>query len=200
GDDYNKRGVIYNDLLKVYPGDITIKLDIRTGQPSVPGDSGADGFAMTVFDADNTVALADYVAAVKTGGCLGYGVARTYCGSGGEMTIDAFHIEFDTWYNSEQGLDDPTTENHIAINLNGNPGGHQLWKNIFLEDSLWHDIEVTTSESKVTVKMDSAVIIDNDIEGFSFRGGYIVFSGSTGAAKNLHSVDNLEVVQECKVP
>ncbi|HSW60283.1 MAG TPA: hypothetical protein VLJ60_05755, partial [bacterium] len=75
GDAYNKRGVIYNNVLKVYPGDITIKLDIRTGQPSVPGDSGADGFAMTVFDSDNAVPLADYVAAVKTGGCLGYGVA-----------------------------------------------------------------------------------------------------------------------------
>ncbi|HQB11247.1 MAG TPA: hypothetical protein PLW37_15400, partial [bacterium] len=200
GDDYNKRGVIYNNLMKVYPGDITIKLDIRTGQPSVPGDSGADGFAMTVFDSENAVALADYVAAVKTGGCLGYGVAGEYCGLGGETIVDAFHIEFDTWYNSEQGLDDPTTENHIAVNLNGDPGGHQLWKNIFLEDSLWHSIEVTTSGSKVTVKMDGNTLIDNDIEGFSFRGGYIVFSGSTGAAKNLHSVDDLEIVQECRVP
>ena len=199
GNDINKQGAIYNSELKLSPGDITMKIDIRTGKP-VPSGDGADGFAMTVYDADNTVSLTDYVNATRTGGCLGYGVAGDYCGSGGALDVNAFHIEFDTWHNNEFGLGDPTTNNHIAINLNGNPGGHQLWKEIDFEDYVWHNIEITTLGSKVTVKMDSNVIIDDTITDFSFRGGYIMFSGSTGASTNFHSVDNLEIVHECTVP
>ena len=199
GNVTNKQGAIYNSELKLSPGDITMKIDIRTGKP-VPSGDGADGFAMTVYDADNTVPLTDYVNATRAGGCLGYGVAGDYCGSGGSLNVTAFHIEFDTWYNSEYGLGDPTTNNHIAINLNGNPGGHQLYKEIEFEDYAWHNIEITTLGSKVTVKMDSSVIIDDTIPDFLFRGGYIVFSGSTGASTNFHSVDNLEIVHECTVP
>jgi hypothetical protein len=176
-----------------------MKIDIRTGQP-VPPANGADGFAMTVYDADNTVSLTDYVNATRTGGCLGYGVAGDYCGDSGALDINAFHIEFDTWYNTEFGLGDPTTSNHIAINLNGDPGGHQLYKDVVLEDYVWHNIEITTLGNKVTVKMDNNVIIDDTIADFSFRGGYIMFSGSTGAYTNFHSVDNLEIVHECTVP
>lgn len=200
GSDFNKRGLIYNSMLKVYPGDITMRIKIRTGQPGIPTDTGADGFAMTVIDAEDQAELESYASAVRSGGCLGYGVAGVYCGSGGEMDVSAFHIEFDTWYNSETGIDDPTTENHVAINTDGNPGEHLLWKNTLLEDNSWHDIEIKTDANRVTVKMDSAVIIDDTIADFSFRGGYIFFSGSTGAAKNFHSVDDLEVVQECRVP
>lgn len=199
GNMTNKQGAIYNSELKLSPGDITMKIDIRTGQPVTPSNS-ADGFAMTVYDADNTVSLTDYVNATRTGGCLGYGVAGDYCGSGGALDINAFHIEFDTWHNNEFGLGDPTTSNHVAINLNGDPGGHQLYKDVVLEDYAWHNIEITTLGNKVTVKMDSNVIIDNKITDFSFRGGYIMFSGSTGAYTNFHSVDNLEIVHECTVP
>lgn len=200
GNDYNKRGLIYNNSLKVYPGDITMKIKIRTGQPGTPTDSGADGFAMTVIDAEDQSELESYASAVRSGGCLGYGVAGVYCGSGGEMDVSAFHIEFDTWYNSETGIGDPTTENHVAINTDGDPGLHLLWKNTLLEDNAWHAVEIKTEANRVTVSMDSAVIIDDTITDFSFRGGYIFFSGSTGAAKNFHSVDDLEIVQECRVP
>lgn len=201
GNENHKKGLIYNNLLKVYPGDTTIKVDIRTGQPGVPVDTGADGFAVTIFDAENIVSLEDYAGAVRTGGCLGYGVVGDHCRTGVDMEISAFHIEFDTWYNVESGIEDPTTENHIAINLNGDPGGHLLWEEVVdLEDNEWHHIEVTTQGTKVTVEIDGNVIIDDDIEGFSFRGGYVFFSGSTGGSKNFHSIDNLEVVQECRVP
>lgn len=198
GNVTNRQGAIYNDQLELSPGDITMKIDIRTGKPDL--SDGADGFAMTVYGADNTVPLTDYVDATRTGGCLGYGVAGDYCGSGGALDVNAFHIEFDTWHNVEVGLEDPTTNNHIAINLNGDPGGHLLYEEVALEDFVWHTVEITTSGSKVTVKMDGSTIIDDTIPDFSFRGGYIVFSGSTGASTNFHSVDNLEIVHECTVP
>ena len=198
GNETNKQGAIYNDQLELSPGDITMKIDIRTGKPNLA--DGADGFAMTVYDSGNTVSLTDYVNATRTGGCLGYGVAGDYCGSGGSLDVSAFHIEFDTWNNVESGLNDPTINNHIAINLNGDPGGHQLWKEVELEDFVWHTVEITTSGSNVSVKMNGNSIINDSIPDFSFRGGYIVFSGSTGASTNFHSVDNLEIVHECTVP
>ncbi|MFO7735837.1 MAG: hypothetical protein R6W70_06425 [bacterium] len=197
GNEKNKKGVIYNKENVVHPGDITMKIDIRTG--GGPGE-GADGFAMTVFDTDNSVTLEDYVNRVRSGGCLAYGVAGPYCGGEDPMEVFSFHIEFDTWYNSETGLDDPTEENHIAITLNGHPGEHLLSEETMLEDLQWHNLEISTKGSKVTVKKNGVEIIEGTIPDFSFRGGYIMFSGSTGASTNFHSIDNLEVIQECTVP
>ena len=66
-----------------------------------------------------------------------------------------------------------------------------------LEDSQWHTIQIVVTGTNVTINLDGATIIEGDIPGLSFRGGYIGFSGSTGWATNWHRVDNLTVVQAC---
>ena len=48
------------------------------------------------------------------------------------------------------------------------------------------------------INLDGGNLIEDDIPGLSFRGGYIGFSGSTGWATNWHRIDNLTVVQACE--
>ena len=105
----NKKGAIYTVSELVTPGDVSISFYIRTG-----GGTGADGFAMSVFDAEDLTELESLIAAAHTGGGLGYGVA----GDDGSWVGDAFHVEIDTWhhvYNGPTELHtDPTPENHSA--------------------------------------------------------------------------------------
>jgi len=50
------------------------------------------------------------------------------------MEVNAFHIEFDTYYSEYNGDSelhtDPTPINHIGVMLNGDPGNHLLWAEI----------------------------------------------------------------------
>jgi hypothetical protein len=181
-------GSIYKISETLSASDTTILFDFYTGDGI---NGGADGFAMTVIDVDNVADLETFIDTAKNGGCLGYG-ASAACGP---MEIEAFHVEIDTWYNENYA--DPTT-NHIAITLNGDPSNHVLVADgLILEDSQWHTIEIAVAGTNVNVNLDGINLINGDIPGLTFRGGYIGFSGSTGWATNWHRVDNLTVVQEC---
>jgi hypothetical protein len=119
------------------------------------------------------------------------------------MIVDAFHVEIDTWHNliPNNPIQDPTSQNHIAVTLDGNPSDHKLWAAIpTIEDQQWHTVDVDISGNYVSVKLDGSVIIEGEIDGLNFRGGYIGFSGSTGWAYNWHRIDNLVVDQECLLP
>jgi hypothetical protein len=48
--------------------------------------------------------------------------------------------------------------------------------------------------------MNNTVIIQRNIPGFSFDGGYIGVSGSTGWASNYHRFDDLRILDRCDVP
>ncbi|MCP4675540.1 MAG: hypothetical protein GY854_08545 [Deltaproteobacteria bacterium] len=193
----SKKGAIYNVVDRIAPGDVAIRFDIMTG-PNVY--DGADGFAMSVFNADNEDELAAIVDAGASGGGLGYAVSGGY----GNLDVKAFHVEIDTWYNSLDQThehDDPTEENHIAVLRNGDPGEHLAWAPVpNIEDMQWHTVTVEVDGVNVKVLLDSNEIINTDVPGFQFRGGFIGFSGTTGWGHNYHRFDNLEILDECMVP
>jgi len=201
----SRKGAIFNVVDLVEPGDVSISFDIYTG----PNDAtGADGFAMSIIDAADPTALAAIVAAAAAGGGLGYGVSGGAGPPGsclwGSMDIDAFHVEFDTWQNIENGVEchtDPTAGDHIAVTLDGNPADHLLWADLGdIEDSAWHVVTVEIAGSGILITLDGTPIIDDDISGFTFKGGYIGFTGVTGYYSNYHRFDNLHLLEECIVP
>jgi hypothetical protein len=116
--------------------------------------------------------------------------------------VSAFHIEFDTWYNGEPFiLDPPNQENHVAINQDGDPGRHDLWAAVpTLEDLQWRHVVVEAIAQRIIVSLDGVPVIDGSIPNFSFDGGYIGVSGSTGWATNFHRFDNLQIFDRCLVP
>ncbi len=213
GNAQAKQGSIYNTAQKVYPGDISLSFTIRTGS-DVPdsGNKGADGFAINILNVETADQVKNYVNSALNGGCLGYGVTGVCVEEGqNPMIIESFHIEFDTHNNSAgtyKEPTDPTPDNHIAVTLNGDPGDHKLFKALpdseqglsDLEDMLWHEITLKTKGPLVTITMDGKTVINQEIEGFNFRGGYIGFSGTTGGKTNYHSFDNLQIMDRCLVP
>ena len=85
-----------------------------------------------------------------------------------------------------------------APGLNGDPGTHHLWAEIpNIEDQQWHDVEINVNGASVLVLLDGAVVIDGQIDGLNFKGGYIGFSGTTGFYTNFHRIDDLQVREYC---
>ncbi len=192
GNLMGRKGAIFNVQDIVAPGDVALRFKIWTG-----GGTGADGFAISIFDVPSAQDLRDLVNSAGSGGALGYGVG----GNWGNWQGDAFHIEFDTWYNQLNNTErhtDPTRENHIGVMLNGDPGTHHLWAEIpTIEDQQWHDIEVRIQGATVTIELDGTTIINGEIEGLTFKGGYLGFSGTTGFYTNFHRFDDLQTLQSC---
>ena len=191
GNAPSRSGQLFRTDAKVNPGDVAIEFSIATGG-GVNG--GADGFAVSVIAAYDVTELSSIVNAAGVGGCLGYGVA----GPCGPMLVSAFHVEFDTWYNPELG--DTTVDNHVSIAINGDPTPLFTAVVPSLEDLAWRDIRVEIVSSDITVLMDGALIIAGTIPGFTFDGGYIGVSGSTGWATNFHRFDNLQLYDICEIP
>lgn len=204
GNAQGRRGAIVNVGRPISEGDILIEFDISTGHCSEPGacsdtSTGADGFAVSIFEtatADDTLAL---IESAQGGGGLGYGVSGVY----GDAEVNAFHIEFDTWYNQLNDAErhtDPTTQNHMAITLNGDPSNHYLWKELSnLEDNQWHSVSISVVGPRVSVTYDGELIVDDLVEGLSFKGGYLAFTGVTGYFYNYHRFDNLVISEACRV-
>ena len=137
------------------------------------------------------------VNSASKGGCLGYGVAG-HCGG---LTVDAFHIEFDTWYNQGDPIYDPTSQNHVGVMLDGDPSTHHLWAEIpSIEDLQWHEVMIIIDGTLVQVSIDGVMMMNDAVPELAFEGGYIGFSGTTGWASNYHRFDDLQVIQECLVP
>ena len=125
------------------------------------------------------------------------------------MTIDGFHVEFDTYYNSipPHPHQDPTPEDHVAIHFNGSldtdldpdPNNEvSLWAAMpNLEDNFWHQIDVRVSGTNIQVDVDGQSVIDGTVPSYLFKGGMIGFSGSTGAVTNYHRFDDLVVRESC---
>jgi hypothetical protein len=191
GNAESRAGSIYKTNSKVNPGDFRLEFSIATGGGI---NTGADGFSVNVVDVPDLPALVTYINSAGNGGCLGYGV-ELGCGTG---DVNAFHVEIDTWYNGEYA--DPP-ENHIAINFDGDPSAHVLWAPTpGLEDLAWRDIVVQARAQRLTMDIDGVRVIDSVLPGFTFDGGYIGVSGSTGWATNYHRFDNLQIYDRCLVP
>jgi hypothetical protein len=197
GNVQSRAGSIYKVSNKVNQGDFRLEFKIATGAGI---NTGADGFSINVIDVADVAELTQYVNTAANGGCLGYGIVPGCTSSG--MTVSGFHVEIDTWYNGESHIRDPISRNnHIAINLDGDPGMHGLVAETpGLEDNLWRDIAVQAVGQRLTLDMDGVRIIDAALPGFSFDGGYIGVSGSTGWATNFHRFDDLQIWDRCIVP
>jgi hypothetical protein len=194
GTEINRRGALFKTSQRVNAGDVRIDFSFATGGGF---GTGADGLAISIIDAADPVELASIVNAAQAGGCLGYGVS----GACGSLSISAFHVEIDTWFNQNNPITDPTPDDHLAISLNGDPGTPLLWQSLGdIEDLVWRDVSVQTAGSQITVWIDGQQILDDQISGFVFEGGYIGVTGSTGAETNFHRFDDLQVYDRCIVP
>ncbi len=198
GNFQDRAGQLFNTDDVVSPGDVGIRFSIQTG-PNV--GNGADGFALSIIDAADPADLAAILATTANGGGLAYGYGGPY----GSLVRDALHVEIDTWHNVYNGTTelhtDPTPDNHIAITLDGNPGDHLLWAPVpDIEDMAWHEVVVDIEGDHIHLELDNVTLIDDTLTGWSFRGGYIGFSGSTGFYTNVHRVDDLQILDECLVP
>ena len=199
GLEQGKRGAIFSSSQALSEGDVHLSFRFYTG----PNDfTGADGFAMSIFDVPDEPTLAALLDGVTAGGGLGYGVAPPY----GDWEGNAFHIEIDTYYNNpatsgdELHLD-PTSNDHIAITLDGNPAEHLLVYDAGnIEDSTWHLVEIDIQGSDISVWLDEVQIIDDVIPGFAFKGGFLGFSGVTGYYFNYHRFDDLTLLDACVTP
>jgi len=140
-----------------------------------------------------------FIAEGTPGGCLGYGVASP-CGIQGlNPKITAFHVEFDTFHNAGDPISDPVYDDHIGILLNGNAADHKVVTEIAnLEDFQWHDVQIDVNGTSVRVVYDGIEKVVQKVDGLDFRGGYIVFTGSTGWATNHHRFDKLQILHQCK--
>ena len=139
---------------------------------------------------------------VEIGSAQVSGVSYKSIGNPG-LDINAFHVEIDTVYN--QGnygqVVDPVYGNHIAVTLDGNPDTHYLYASVpTIEDQQWHEVTIEVTGSVVVVTLDGSEVINGEVEGLTFRGGYIGFSGVTGLYTNWHRFDNLQILDECIVP
>ena len=204
GNNRGRKGAIYKINETISPGDLDLAFRISTGQCDEPGpcnfnqNNAADGFAMSIWDLESADALQGLFDAAHSGGGLGFGVGGDY----GTFAGNAFHVEFDTWYNQANGSNefhtDPTRANHIGVALNGDPGNTIAWVEApQIEDNAWHEIEVVIRGNHLVVRMDGRDVIDQRVEGLDFKGGYIGFSGTTGYYTNYHRFDELRSRVAC---
>ena len=164
-----KKGAVFNIMDLVPPGNVSISFDISTG-PNM--GTGADGFAMSVFNAASVEELEAIIDDALPGGGLAYGVSGDY----GPYEVEAFHVEIDTWHNVDNGdtqlHTDPTPENHIAVTMNCDPEEHLLWTEVpNIEDLRWHTVTVNVIGITVIVTLDGVEIINGDVVGLEYKGG-----------------------------
>ena len=143
----------------------------------VSGGTGADGISVTAID---TTRMTTFVGG--TGGGIGY------------QGLPGWSIEVDTWYNGEHN--DPTTEDHLSVHLDGNVNSPQAWAALpEMEDGAWHTMSVTVSGTQVTVQIDGVTYLDQAVSGLSSFPAYVGFTGATGGSTNYHLIDALQVEQ-----
>lgn len=207
-------GKIFNVAQKINPGNLSASFRIYTG----PYESGADGFSLFIVNADNVDHL-EKILACSGGIGPQFSINRENCDmeEAELFAQETFAVEFDTYAN---GIDcgtpqnapvDPTCEDHVAVLVDGlaTPFGWShddfgdeetpFWSALEnFEDSQWHDVQVELHDTQVVVTFDGEVIIDAQSDEFGFKGGYLGFTGGSGAATNYHRFDDLSVRGVCQ--
>lgn len=196
GISQGQGGAAYNDSENIQSGLASLEFTLSTGGGI---NGGADGFAFSIAELENAEALLDLIDAANNGGGLGYAVSGAHAEPDYTLPGDMLTVEIDTWYNRPGGRHvDPTPQNHIAITRNGDPGDHIAWFEVAqIEDLMPHTARVDFIEGSMRIFFDGALVIEREID-FTFKGGYMFFSGSTGYATNYHRFDNLKILHECQ--
>ena len=198
GPTQGQKGAYYNDIDLIERGLASIEFTIRTGNGL---NGGADGFALTIVnlpDPDRFISLLD---AAASGAGLGYAVGGAFATPEFNQEVEAITVEVDTWYNSINAGNrhtDPTEENHIAITQNVDASDHLAWFEVpNIEDMQDHRVRVDLLADRLRVSFDEVVVLEQDAR-LVFKGGYMFFSGSTGWASNLHIIDSVKILHDCR--
>ena len=198
GIETNRVGAVYNDSESILSGLASIEFTLITGG-GIGG--GADGFAFTIVELDDPNTFSTLINAANRGGGLGYAVGGAHLEADYTLDGEALTVEIDTWYNdASRGArhSDPTVQNHLAITRNGDPGDHIAWHEVpTIEDLMPHTVRVDFVDESMRIAYDGELVIEQDIT-FTFKGGYMFFSGSTGAASNYHRFDEVQILHGCQ--
>ncbi len=198
GTSQGRKGAVYNTVDAISSGVASIQFTLTTGGGI---NGGADGFAFTIVEIADSTRLLDLLNGASTGGGLGYGVGGAYADPDFVLTGDALTVEIDTWHNRQNNTErhtDPTNVNHIAITQNADAGDHLAWFEVpDIEDLQPHIVRVDLTGNLMRITYDGAIIIEQPVT-FSFKGGYMFFSGSTGWATNYHRFDDLQILHDCQ--
>ncbi len=162
--------------------DLHVRFEFQAGD-----GNGADGMSLTALDTERATGY------LGGSGCgLGFGGDTSCDDMPVGPALPGWSLELDTWYNHDI---DPTTHDHIAFVFDGQIAAPAAWAPVLeLEDSGWHVVEVLVQAPRVTVSIDGAIYIDEELEGAFDFPAHIGFTGATGGETNRHLVRGLEIV------
>ena len=171
----------------------------------------ADGFAISIFDMTSPQDMIDLIQNhTRSGGGLGYNLLNHITTDAPPPTVDAFHLQFDAYYNHTSighPHDDPTQNPHVQVHLNGSlendldpsPDNEvSLWTEIpELVDNQWHKMDVIITGTNLKVMRDDALLFEGTVPDYTFKGGFLVLTATTGAASMYQRIDDLEFFNTC---
>lgn len=200
------------------PGDLHLSFLMNMGRCAVPEatctGSGevADGFAISIFNLETAEEIVDMIQNhTGPGGGMGYLLRPSLVDGSPPPTVEAFHLQFDVYYNHTSrghNHDDPTTGNHIQIHFNGNMNNDldpapdnevTLWAEVpQLVDNQWHEMVVDINGMDVRVARDGIVLMEGTVPAYSFKGGWLVLTATTGAVGMFQRIDDLDIMESCQ--
>jgi hypothetical protein len=214
-NDYSQHAALFYLGQKIDPGDLRMTFKVSLGHCSTPGycpspTDGADGFAVSIFDVPDSATLKNIIDNhTSTGGTLGFLLVNDSSGNPPPV-VDAFHLEFDTYYNQlswGHSHTDPTSQDHIQVHVDGNMVGDlddspdnvaELWASVpELEDNEWHDVVITIAGNQLSVTWDEATIIEGTVPNFNFKGGFLGVTSTTGGLYSYQRIDDLNIIDNC---
>jgi hypothetical protein len=66
-----------------------------------------------------------------------------------------------------------------------------------IEDSQWHDVHIVIDGTNTRVTFDEVEVINATVPAFEFKGGFLGFTGGSGAIGNYHRFDDLKLKGRC---
>ena len=66
-----------------------------------------------------------------------------------------------------------------------------------IEDSQWHEVHIVLDGTTARVEFDGMEVINATVPMFAYKGGYLGFTGGSGAIGNFHRFDDLRVKGAC---
>ena len=199
------------------PGNLHLSFRMNMGRCPDPETSCfsqstvADGFAISIFNQASSQEMIDLIRHhTRPGGGLGYSLMNHIETDAPPPTVEAFHLQFDAYYNHTSighNHDDPINSPHVQVHLNGShdndldlsPNNEiSLWTEIpELVDNQWHDMTVTITGTTLKVLRDEALLFEGIVPDYTFKGGFLVLTATTGAVGMYQRIDDLEFLGLC---